>query len=230
MIRRGQVCVPGATGPVRARARNGGPLDPFDAVDVLRPTYDRLYLVDLDGIERGTPQVEYMQELSREIDLWVDAGVATADSAIDILVAGAQRAVLSSAYLRAPVEVRRAWKLSTDWAFEVEVVGGRAQNSGPAWDDADPVSLAERARRVGFTEVIVSPRGEDPDWNLVRAVASGGSTWVDGSFSSDQLDRLRSAGAAGGIFHIDGLLKDLLYSSTPPTPAATPVSPRDDEN
>ena len=36
------------------------------------------------------------------MDLWVDSGVGPADAAIDILVAGAQRAVLSNSYSGVP--------------------------------------------------------------------------------------------------------------------------------
>ncbi len=211
------------------RSREGPPLDPFDVIDRLRPEYDRVYLVDLDGIERGNPQLEYIQELSRDIDLWVDAGVPTADAAIDILVAGAQRAVLSNAHLRRPVELRRAWRLSTDWVFEVEMVDGQVQNAGPAWESSDARSLAQAARTVGLTDVVLSPREQDPDWSLVRRLCAGGPTWVNGSFTAAEAPRLREAGAAGGIFHLDLLLADELSPRAPSSVPNDSVSSRDDE-
>jgi Histidine biosynthesis protein len=230
LLRRGRVCLPGPDGPVPVRSRAGPPLDPFDVIDRLSPQYDRLYLVDLDGIERGSPQLEYIQELSRDMDLWVDAGVPSADAAIDILVAGAQRAVLSSSHLRGPVELRRAWKLSTDWVFETEIVDGAVRNSGPLWESTEAVALAQAARAVGIADVVVSPREKDPDWGLVRLVAAGGPTWVDGSFTAAHAPRLAEAGAAGGIFHLDLLLADLLWSPpTSPLPDES-VSTRDDED
>jgi len=230
LLRRGQVCLPGPDGPVRVQTKSGPPLDPFDVIDRLRPDYDRLYLVDLDGIERGDPQLEYVQELSRDIDLWVDAGVPTAEAAIDILVAGAQRAVLSSSHLRAPVGLRRAWKLSTDWVFELEFVEGQVRNAGPAWPTSDPSALAQTARGVGITDIVLSPREQDPDWGLVRTVSAGGPTWVDGSFTVAEASRLRDSGAAGGIFHLEAVLADLL-SSMPPSPGPEESVPlRDDED
>ena len=230
LLRKGRVCLPGPDGPVAVRSKAGPPLDPFDVIDRLSPQYDRLYLVDLDGIERGSPQLDYIQELSRDMDLWVDAGVPSADAAIDILVAGAQRAVLSSSHLRSPVELRRAWKLSTDWVFETEIVDGAVRNSGPVWESDGVVALAQSARTVGISDIVVSPREKEPDWGLVRAVAADGPTWVDGSFTASQAPRLAEVGAAGGIFHLDLLLADLL--SSPPTspPPDESVSPRDDED
>jgi hypothetical protein len=227
MLRRGHVCLPGPEGPVVANDPNGTPFDPFDVVDRLRGKFGRLYLIDLDGIERGDPQLDYLQELSRDITLWVDAGVPTAESAIDILVAGAERAVLSTGFLRGPVELRRAWKLSTDWAFEVEISPAGSLVASTDWPTRDLATVVDSVREVGIGDVIVSPRETDPDWTLVGRLATSGPTWVDGSFTPAMAAPLRSSGAVGGIFHLNAVLE------TPPVPATPEVaptaSPRDDD-
>lgn len=206
MLRRGRVYRPGPDGPVLATRSSGGPFDVFDVLDVLTPQYSQLYLVDLDGLERNDPQLEYIQEISRETTLWVDAGPRAADGAIDILVAGAERAVLSSSYLDGPRELRRAWRLSTEVVFEIEISDRGLSPVDSAWGAPDVVGLAAAARAAGPDTVILSPRGEDPDWNLVRSVAAHGPTWVDGSFAPNDARRLTETRAAGGIFHIDGIL------------------------
>ena len=227
MLRKGQVCLPGERGPEVAHTPTGAPYDPFDVVDLVRGQYAQLFLVDLDGIERGDPQLAYLQELSRDISLWVDAGVPSADAAIDILVAGADRAVLSTAYLRGPAEIRRAWKLSTDWVFEVEFSPGGALVASTAWPTRDPAELVAAVREVGVREVVVSPRESGVDWALVAGLAAHGPTWVDGTFTAADAPRLAVSGAAGGIFHLDGLL---LEPSEAPHPDPVPTaSPRDDE-
>jgi Histidine biosynthesis protein len=227
LLRKGQVCLPGPEGPVVARDAGGTPVDPFDVVDRLRTQYARIYLVDLDGIERGDPQLDYLQELSRDIPLWVDAGVPTADAAIDILVAGADRAVLSTAYLRGPAELRRAWRLSTDWAFEIEISAAGALVASTEWPDRDPTVIAGTVREVGIGDVVLSPREIEPDWSLVASLASNGPTWVAGSFTSGQLPLLRSAGAVGGIFHLNELT--VAPPAAPSPPAVAAASSRDDE-
>ncbi len=230
MLRRGQVCLPGPNGPVRIVSPKGLAVDPFDVLDRIRADFRRVYLVDLDGIERNDAQLAYVQEFSRDVDLWVDSGVPTADAAIDVLVAGAEKAVLTSASLTAPVELKRAWRLSTDWVFEVEIAGGRARNRGAAWESAEPAALAAGARAIGIADVVVSPRGEDPDWSLVRTLSAGGPTWVNGSFAEDQKARLVSSGAAGGIFHIDRLVADMIAPPGAPVLSGAPPAARDDEN
>jgi len=208
LLRKGQVCLPGPDGPLPAHAPDGSPFDPFDVVDRLAEVYSMVYVVDLDGIERGDPQLDYLQEIAREVSFWVDGGVHTAEQAIDMLITGARRAVLSSAYLRGPRQLKRAWRLSTELVFEMEIDrGGHLVLGDPAWGVNDPLELARMVRELGPDHLILSPRETDPDWNLVARVAAGGPTWVDGSFEARDASSLTSAHAAGGIFHIDDLLR-----------------------
>ena len=185
---------------------SGAPFDPFDVVDRLSGEYPLLYVVDLDGIERGNQQLDYLQELTRDMTLWVDGGVRRADQGIDILVAGAQRAVLSSAYLGGPRQLARAWKLSTEYVFEIEITGPRLSPTHEGWGTEDPVELARVVREAGPDHILLSPREADPDWSIVRSIAAAGPTWVDGTFTAAMHDRLTASGAAGGIFHVDDLL------------------------
>jgi Histidine biosynthesis protein len=209
LLRKGRVCRPGADGPVPAVRPDGSGFDVFDVLDVLTPEYPQTYLVDLDGLERNDPQLEYIQEISRETTLWVDSGVRRADGAIDILVAGADRAVLSSSYLEGPRELKRAWRLSTELVFEIELANGGLAPVDPAWNVATPADLAAASRAAGPDTVILSPRDEEIDWTLVAAVASAGPAWVDGTFTRADAGRLTDAKAAGGIFHIDGILDSM---------------------
>lgn len=205
MLKGGQVFRPGPDGPTVARDSGGTPLDPFDVVDRLAPDNALLYVVDLDGVERGNPQLDYLQEIARDTTLWVDAGVRTADQAIDILVTGARRAVLSSAYLRTPKQLARAWRLSSELVFEIEIEGPRVSPTPADWGTSDPIELARTVRAAGPDHIVLSPREAEPDWSVVRAVAGAGPTWVDGSFSRADAPRLAETGATGGIFHLDEL-------------------------
>lgn len=180
-----------------------------------------IYLVDLDGLEHGDPQLDYLQEIAREATLWVDGGVRTAEQAIDILITGARRAVLSSAYLHGPRQLKRAWRLSTELVFEMEFEpSGRLVLADPGWGTEDPAEVARIVREAGPDHVVLSPREADPDWNLVARVSAGGPTWVDGSFNPQDFARLASAHAAGGIFHIDELLQ---HWDERPLPDAGPL-------
>lgn len=199
--------LPDEGGPTVALDTNGQPRDIFDVTDLLASRYSRIYVVDLDGIERDQAQLDFLQELARDSDIWVDAGVKTADQAIDILVTGARRAVLSSAYLEGPKQLRKAWKLSTDLVFQIEFEDGHVAAPSPEWEPKEGSALAALSREVGINELVLSPRDGPVDWSLVSALAPSGPVWVNGRFDLADEPRLQESGAAGGIFHIGPLLE-----------------------
>jgi hypothetical protein len=176
-----------------------------------------LYLVDLGALEGHDPQLDYIQEVSRDIGLWVDAGVRTAEQAIDVIVAGAQKATLSSARIRGPAELKRAWELSTNLVFEVEIWDGAMTPVDPRWETRDPPTLAAAARSLGPPEVILSFRGADPDWNLASTVSRGGPTWLAGSIAPADASKIAACGAAGAIYPLgDDLVRWADEADQPP--------------
>jgi hypothetical protein len=227
LLRGGEIHLPSADGPVPARTPEGARYDPFDVVDRLVAEYPLIYLVDLDGVERAEPQLDFLQELARDASLWVDGGVRNAEQAIDILVTGAQRAVLSSATLQGLEELRRAWRLSSELVFEVEL-DARGLVAPGDWGTAATVDLVRSVRAIGVDHVVLSPREVDPDWGLVRTIAEDGPTWVDGSFELTALAELGQSGARGGIFHLDRLLGPDAETVSNAAPLRR-ETPRDDE-
>ena len=206
LVRKGRLFEPGPDGPVPMHLGEKTEVDPFDAFDRLAPTHRRIYIVDLDGIEHGEPQLDLWQELSREADLWIDGGVRSADQSIDIIVSGARRAVLSTSRLEGPAELKRAWKLSPELAIEIEVVDGKVPGTRSSWGGRSPDEVATEVRSIGPEVVILGPRGQEIDWALVRRIASGGPTYVGGTYARGELERLRAAEARGGIYHVDSAM------------------------
>ncbi len=200
--------LPGPDGPEAAADARGRLVDVFEVSDFLSERYRRLFIVDLDGIEHGNPQLDWLQELSRDTDTWVDAGVPTGEQAIDVLVTGCRRAVLSTTHLASERELLKAWSLSTSLGFEIEVRDGRVVARAKEWNGQNPADLARHIHEIGLAQVVLSPRPDDVDWPTVRSVAATGPLWVDGSFAVADAPRLSEAGASGGIFHIGGLLEE----------------------
>ena len=202
-IREGQVLVEGPGGLTVARDPEGKLFDILDVSDQLGEKFGRLYLLDLDGLEHDQPQLDYLQEIARTAEVWVDSGVRTSDQAIDVVVAGAFRTVLSTAHLRGIRELEQAWKLSPEVAFEIETHHGKMEGSSPEFSGPSIPALLAQVRSVGVKDVILSPRGAPVDWVQVRELAKAGPLWVNGSFERDDLGRLAESGAVGGIFSIE---------------------------
>lgn len=196
----GKVVLPNSQAFAPVLDDDGKPIDPFDAADRLAGKFHRLCVVDLEGLRRNRPQLDYLQELSRSGELWVDAGVRTADQMIDVLVTGARRAVLSTAYLLGPKELKRAWRLSTEVLFAVETEGAAVRNRGNDWDGQPAPQAVASARGLGVVDVILRTRDALIDWPLVTRLAREGPVWVGGHSGAELETHLASAGAAGGLF------------------------------
>jgi phosphoribosylformimino-5-aminoimidazole carboxamide ribonucleotide (ProFAR) isomerase len=215
LISHGRIMVPGEGGPTVARDASKAPYDLFDVSDRLMAEYRRLYVVDLDGVDQDRPQLDYLQEIARAGEVWVDAGVRSADQAIDVLVGGAQRAVLSTAFLKSERELKRAWRLSSDVLFEIEVRDGKVPSPAPEWVGHSPAEVAGSVRALGPTDLVLSFRETPVDWTVVRSIAHDGPVWVDGTFERSQASNLAEAGCHGGIFHIDRYLSEFTSTKEP---------------
>lgn len=214
MLESGRVMLPSVNGATPARTPDGQLYDVLDVSDQLADRFGRIYVRDLDGLLHDQPQLDYLQEIARGAEVWVDAGVRTGEQAIDIVVAGAFRTVLSSRTLEHPAELEQAWKLSPEIAFEIEVESGRAVTRAREWAGRSPEELATEARRLGISDVVYSPAAPPIDWATVRSLAAPGALWVGGTFETEDLPQLKEAGATGGIFHI----RDELEAATAEPP------------
>ncbi|HKS59264.1 MAG TPA: HisA/HisF-related TIM barrel protein [Thermoplasmata archaeon] len=222
--------MPGDEGPVPARSPDGSLPDLFDVVDALHSSYPIVCVVDLDGIDRNRPQLDYLQEMARDLDIWVDAGVPTGEQAIDILVTGARRVILGTAYLESRQELARAWKLSQDVMVDVEIRNGSVAAQDPNWSGSNPETVALDARTVGPTEVIMSFRPGSVDWELASRLGQSGPTWVSGTFGAEDASHLGPSGLRGGIFHLDQG-SELWKSRTKPREGDTrSAAPRDNRS
>ena len=179
---------------------SGGPADVFDVADELFAQYRRAYLVDFDGIQRGRPQLDFMGEIGRNQELWVEAGPRTAEEVMDILVAGASKAVLATPQLKGAVEISRTLKLTTDVALLVLWDGGAIASPDPQLRGATVDDLAREARQKGLRDLILASTAPRVDWELVERLAPGGPTYVGSPFRRAEEGELLRRGAHGGIF------------------------------
>jgi phosphoribosylformimino-5-aminoimidazole carboxamide ribonucleotide (ProFAR) isomerase len=178
---------------------DGKPIDLFETADRLTAEYGRIYIYDLEGIRHGTTQLDYLQEISREAELWVDAGIEDAGDATDIIIAGASRAVLSTARLRRASELDRAWKLTPEIVLEIRYQSGELKAPADDWS-VTAAEIAARARKLGVTDLILQFRGGPVAWDSVRQLAGGGPTWVAGDLSLEETSGVEGTGASGAIF------------------------------
>lgn len=199
---------------VRLEGPDGEPVDVFDAVDHLLALYHRIYVVDVEGVHYQRPQFEYLQELTRGQEMWVDAGCRDADQMMDVLVAGATKAVISTATLADAREISRSLKLSSQVVLDVFSEEGKIVSNDPGLRGASVEELVGAARERGIREVILSSREPKVDWPLVRRVAEGGPTYVGGPLLSPSPSEVSEAGAQAAIFPAKGVLSRWMTSGS----------------
>jgi hypothetical protein len=142
-----------------------------DSLDRALQDFGRVLVWDLEGIERNRPNLELYRRFEGE-SLWVDAGTRFADSVIDVLVAGAERAVVGTKTLRSLAELEEARELTENLVPLLDFVRGRLW-AAESIRDLPPGDLLRRWREWGLdTALVVEETGDFPR-SLLEGVPEG---------------------------------------------------------
>ncbi|MBN1677845.1 MAG: hypothetical protein JW880_04830 [Candidatus Thermoplasmatota archaeon] len=134
------------------RAYPRGKMSEF--ASALSDSYEKLYLADLDGIVRNRPQLDVAREVCEEISTYYEGGVRVANNVIDLLITGADKAVVGTSTLTSLEELRGAFKLSENITLKVDFRDG-IMSSDPQITGRAFLDLAREAHDMGVTEVFV---------------------------------------------------------------------------
>ena len=123
--------------------------------------FGRAYVADIDGLEKNRPQLDVVQELCDEIPTLYEGGVRFGSNVIDMLVTGAEKAVVGTATLTSIEELRGAFKLSDNIVLKADFRDGIV-SFDPQIAGRGLLALARVAREIGVNEMIVpSPLASD---------------------------------------------------------------------
>jgi len=86
--------------------------------------YDKIYLLDLNGIERNRPNFDMIQKISARKDIWADLGARSAETITDTFIAGADMAVVSTRTMSSMDLLEDALELSRNIIFTIVVGEG----------------------------------------------------------------------------------------------------------
>lgn len=115
---------------------------------------EKLYLADMDGIERNKPQLGVVQDICETIPTFYEGGVRLANNVIDMLITGAEKCVVGTATLANLSELRGAFKLSENITLKVDyrdgIVSFDEDIAGRPF-----LSLAQEVSGFGITEMFV---------------------------------------------------------------------------
>ena len=120
----------------------------------LSEKFERLYLADEDGILRNKPQLDLAQAVCDEIPTLYECGVRFSNNVIDVITAGADKAVLGTSTISSLDELRGAFMLSENITFKVDYRDG-ILSFDPHIAGRAFLDLARDVRDIGVAEIVV---------------------------------------------------------------------------
>ena len=156
-----------------------GPVPWSEAVEGLDRAleeFGKVLVWDLEGIERNRPDLRLVRHFEGE-DLWVDAGVRLAEGVIDVLVGGAERAVVGTKTLRGLEELEDARDLTENIIPLLDFAYGELRAT-PKLRSVPPLDLLRRCKGLGLeTALLVDEEFKVPA-SLLREAPDGMSLFA----------------------------------------------------
>jgi len=88
--------------------------------DLRRRNFEKLYVMDVDGVERNKPQLDIIQALSDDFSVLYEAGPRRGANVVDLVIAGADMAYMSTLSLASLREIEVALTYSENVGFKVD--------------------------------------------------------------------------------------------------------------
>jgi uncharacterized protein related to proFAR isomerase len=158
-----------------------------EILDELSKRFEKVLLTDLNGIERDKPQLEMFRRLPKKMESWIDAGTRYGPGIIDILVAGADKVVLSTKTLKNLKELEKALELSENILLNIDFEEGIV-SPDRSIREMSPWDLTREAEHFGidtiiFTDLKNLASNESFGWDAARALlASNMKVYFHGRF------------------------------------------------
>ncbi len=174
------------------------PGPPRAVLTTLAREYGEVYLVDAAGVRRNEPDLEFLQAVTRQLPVWVDAGSRYAADAMDALVAGASRLTLRWNTLRSREELVEVADVADVESFLVAI---EFTDKGFMPNPHERTTTAEGVVRevddLGLGLVVVH---RDFDAAVARRFArSDAPRWWYGIVDRDGVAELGRLGYAGAV-------------------------------
>ena len=143
------------------------PLTDADDKEITLPAFVEMYLgeyktvcvIDIDGIERGRPQLGQVGLISRDKNVWYDPGVRDAGDMADAFMAGAGRVIVGTKTLRSRDVLAECQETSADFVLGLDFAGGRILSRDATISQTDPLLFLESMREAGVRRVLFTQLG-----------------------------------------------------------------------
>lgn len=122
--------------------------------DLRKRNFEKLYVMDVDGVEHNKPQLDVIQSLSDDFSIFYEAGPRRGANVVDLVIAGADMAYMSTLSLASLSEIEIALTYSENVGFKVDWNGG-VQGRGKMIDGASLSEVVKGALHYGVKDIVV---------------------------------------------------------------------------
>ena len=123
--------------------------------------YERIYYLDIDGINKNKPQIDVIRELSLRKEIWGDTGARDENGITDAFVAGIHRAVLSTKTAYKWDAFKKASKMSDELIMGIDM-------------EDNIISPSEEIRKWSLREIIRKGIELDIDTFVIADLSESG--------------------------------------------------------
>ncbi len=192
------------------------PITLDDFVRMYLADYKTICVLDIDGIERGRPQLGHVRLLGQGRNVWYDPGVRDMNDMADAFMAGATRVILGTKTLASKDVLIECHEASSDYVLGLDWTGDHIISRDAEMSQADPLDLLAEmkqlgVRRVLFTQLGRVRKGARMDDALVREmVARSRRFYIGGSgFDMATAEEIRSSslGVRGVVVSVLDLIR-----------------------
>ncbi|MEF8832091.1 MAG: HisA/HisF-related TIM barrel protein [Candidatus Thermoplasmatota archaeon] len=150
--------------------------------------FDKIYFLDIDGIEYNRPQTDIIRKASTTKEVWADIGARTAEGITDAFIAGADKAVLSTKTVESFEEIERSIELSDDLILCLDYQEGLISPSNEI-RDMGVGDLTTSCVKKGIEKVVFNDLSDKPfDEKGLRKMPRGDYQLYLGGISLDRVD------------------------------------------
>lgn len=186
--------------------------DALDLIELITEHYNTIYLMDLNALIEGNPQIKLIKALTDFCEVWLDAGVNDSESIYDLFVAGAQEVVISSKLLDNLLELAQAYELSENLIFELDYSNGVISPNSQL-QTMSPTKLGEEIKDLGMERMIFADldrvgRSKSLERNIIQSLVDLDlDIYVGGGIKLSDVPLLKKAEVKGAIVELADVLK-----------------------
>jgi uncharacterized protein related to proFAR isomerase len=184
----------------------------LDLIEIVTENYNTVYISDINGLMRGSPQTLLIKEISDFCEVWIDAGVNNSESVYDLFVAGASEVIISSKTLTDLLELAKAFELSENIIFELDYSNGTISPNIQI-RDMSPKDLCEELIDLGINRIIFADldrvsEKKSIEQNILRDLSQFDlEIYVGGGIKLNDAPLLEKLGASGAIIELVDILE-----------------------